>query len=139
MRRPYVFYEKFVCFVKKVYLCTCFSLIKVYITNNYSPIKMYRTAINKLNEWKLDKKRKPLIIQGARQVGKTWLMQEFGKTAFKKVVYINFEQEVELRNLFEKDLQIPRIITTLEAYTKVSITPNDSVKNTNLKKPFVHL
>ena len=88
---------------------------------------MYRTAINDLYEWKLDKKRKPLIIQGARQVGKTWLMQEFGKTAFKKMVYVNFEYEIELRNLFQKDLQIPRIITTLEAYTKIPISPDDTL------------
>jgi len=88
---------------------------------------MYRTAINNLHEWKLSGKRKPLIIQGARQVGKTWLMQEFGKTAFKKVVYVNFEQEVELRNLFEKDLQIPRIVTTLEAYTNTPISPDDTL------------
>jgi len=47
---------------------------------------MYRTKIKELNEWKLSSKRKPFIIQGARQVGKTWLIQEFGKTEFKQMV-----------------------------------------------------
>ena len=49
---------------------------------------MYRTALEDLHKWKANPFKKPLIIRGARQVGKTWLMQEFGKAAFENVVYI---------------------------------------------------
>ena len=52
---------------------------------------MYRVAIEKLLKWKESKRRKPLIIEGARQVGKTWLMQEFGRQAYAETVYINFD------------------------------------------------
>ena len=51
---------------------------------------MKRYAIKNLINWKESQKRKPLIIRGARQVGKTWLMKEFGKTQYKKTIYINF-------------------------------------------------
>ena len=88
---------------------------------------MYRTAIEELKKWKLDKNKKPLIVQGARQVGKTWLIQEFGKTEFKKMVYVNFEHETELQDLFIKNLNIPRIITTLEGVSGVSITEEDTL------------
>lgn len=88
---------------------------------------MYRIKSKALIKWKLDKKRKPLIVQGARQVGKTWLIQEFGKTEFKKMVYINFEHETELQDLFLKDLHIPRIITTLEAFSGISISAEDTL------------
>lgn len=87
---------------------------------------MYRTKIEELIKWKSDKYRKPLIVQGARQTGKTWLIQAFGKNEFKETVYINFEHETALQDLFLKDLHIPRIITVLEAYTNTSI----SAKNT---------
>jgi predicted AAA+ superfamily ATPase len=88
---------------------------------------MYRTKIKELINWKLSKKRKPLIVQGARQVGKTWLIQEFGRTEFKKMVYVNFEYETELQGLFLKDLRIPRIITALEAFSGISITAEDTL------------
>ena len=88
---------------------------------------MYRTSIKNLINWKLDKDRKPLIVQGARQVGKTWLIQEFGRTEFKKMVYVNFEHETELQTLFLKDLHIPRIITVLEAFFGISISASDTL------------
>ena len=88
---------------------------------------MYREKIKYLIKWKLKADRKPLIIQGARQVGKTWLLQEFGKQEFKKMVYINFERETELQELFLKDLHIPRIITILEAFSGISISPQDTL------------
>jgi predicted AAA+ superfamily ATPase len=88
---------------------------------------MYRTKIKDLIKWKLDKNRKPLIVQGARQVGKTWLIQEFGTSEFKKMVYINFEHETELQNLFLKDFHIPRIITTLEAYSGLTVSAKDTL------------
>ena len=75
---------------------------------------MKRYAINKLIEWKNDSNRKPLIIRGARQVGKTWLMKEFGKTEYKKVIYINFELDKLMCDLFSIDFDTKRIIEGLE-------------------------
>ncbi|MDR1526648.1 MAG: AAA family ATPase, partial [Dysgonamonadaceae bacterium] len=70
---------------------------------------MYRSAIKKLIEWKLDNNKKPLIFLGARQVGKTWLMQEFGKQEYRQMAYINFERADELRNTFLPDLNPKRL------------------------------
>ena len=75
---------------------------------------MKRYAINKLMDWKESQNRKPLIIRGARQVGKTWLMKEFGKTQYKKTIYINFEDNDLMREHFSKDLNTKRIIEGLE-------------------------
>lgn len=77
---------------------------------------MYRIAIEKLFEWKESKYRKPLIIEGARQVGKTWLMQEFGRKAYKNTVYINFESNSRMSQLFTSDLDTTRLIMGLELY-----------------------
>jgi len=82
---------------------------------------MYRTKINELKKWKLNANRKPLIVQGARQVGKTWLIQEFGRTEFKSMVYVNFENETRLQDLFQQDLNPERIITTLEMFFQTKI------------------
>jgi len=71
---------------------------------------MYRTKIKELITWKLSDGRKPLIVQGARQVGKTWLLKELGKTEFKQTIYVNFEKEVRLQDLFLQDLNPKRII-----------------------------
>ncbi|MBS4039485.1 MAG: ATP-binding protein [Flavobacteriales bacterium] len=75
---------------------------------------MYRNLIKDLIFWKEKPNRKPLIIQGARQVGKTWLMKSFGETHFKEVVYINFESSVRLQNIFKDDFSIERIISIFE-------------------------
>lgn len=77
---------------------------------------MYRFTIEKLYKWKESKHRKPLIIEGARQVGKTWLMKEFGKTAYKDCVYINFDSNSVMAELFASDLNVSRIITGIELY-----------------------
>jgi len=82
---------------------------------------MYRTKIKELIQWKLSNKRKPLIVQGARQVGKTWLIQEFGKAEFAQTIYVNFEKMNRLQDLFVQDLDPHRIIGTLEAYFKTKI------------------
>ena len=57
---------------------------------------MYRCAIERLYKWKEEHNRKPLIIEGARQVGKTWLMREFGKQAYQNTVYINFDANLRM-------------------------------------------
>lgn len=82
---------------------------------------MKRNAIKELYEWKENNGRKPLVILGARQVGKTWLMKEFGKEAYKKCVYVNFEDNDDLRGLFEHDFDIQRIIANLQWTTGVTI------------------
>lgn len=80
---------------------------------------MERYAIQELYAWKDKKNRKPLILQGARQVGKTWLMQKFAKEAFSKSIYINFENNDRLANLFEKDFDIRRILFEIQLATGI--------------------
>lgn len=74
---------------------------------------MEREAIGQLYEWKARPNRKPLIIRGARQVGKTWLMLEFAKKAYEKWIYVNFEDEEMLKHVFELDFDVPRILNAL--------------------------
>lgn len=83
---------------------------------------MERYAINELIKWKEKANRKPLILQGARQVGKTWLMQKFASESFSKSIYINFENNAQLSNLFVKDFDIKRI--TLEIQLATGIKPD---------------
>jgi len=82
---------------------------------------MIRLIIDELKQWKAKQNRKPLIIQGARQVGKTYVMKDFGTNYFKKHVYINFESNSNLQSVFEPDLNIARIITVFEIETGVNI------------------
>ena len=88
---------------------------------------MYRFAIEKLLKWKKNKKRKPLIIEGARQVGKTWLMQEFGRQYYKDTVYINFDSNSSMTELFSSDLNTDRLIMGLELYAGHKINPNNTL------------
>lgn len=88
---------------------------------------MYRTAIDKLYHWKENKHRKPLIIEGARQVGKTWLMKEFGKQAYTDTVYINFDANSRMMALFASDLDTERLITGLELYVGRKIDPDTTL------------
>lgn len=80
---------------------------------------MFRTEINSLVRWKNSKNRKPLIIRGARQVGKTWLMKEFGKVEYKQTLYINFESSAHLKDIFNTDFDIQRILTALQIETGI--------------------
>lgn len=88
---------------------------------------MYRSAIEQLHKWKLRNNKKPLIIRGARQVGKTWLMQEFGKAAYRNVVYVNFDNNAQMRELFSFDMRVDRIVTGLELYAGHKIDPADTL------------
>lgn len=88
---------------------------------------MYRTAFEKLCKWKERENRKPLIIEGARQVGKTWLMKEFGKQAYKDTVYINFDSNSKMSELFGADLNIDRLIMGIEIYIGRKINPNNTL------------
>ncbi|WNY26600.1 hypothetical protein MsAm2_03720 [Methanolapillus ohkumae] len=80
-----------------------------------------------LLRWKQEKTRKPLIIRGARQVGKTWLMREFGKIAFQKTVYVNFDHNSQMEELFSIDLDTKRIIVGLELYCGHKIDPKNTL------------
>lgn len=88
---------------------------------------MKRTAMNHLIEWKNDPDRLPMIIKGARQVGKTWLMQEFGKCFFDKYAYINFDRNKRMKHLFTNDYDIDRLLDGLSLESGVKITPNDTL------------
>lgn len=88
---------------------------------------MYRIAIEKLYKWKNSKRRKPLIIEGARQVGKTWLMKEFGEQAYADTVYINFDSNSRMADLFSADLDTDRLIMGLELYAGRKINPDNTL------------
>ncbi len=88
---------------------------------------MYRIAMEKLLKWKQSKRRKPLIIEGARQVGKTWLMKEFGRQAYADTVYINFDSNSRMAELFASDLDTERLIMGLELYIGSKIDPENSL------------
>ena len=75
---------------------------------------MERLLMQELVKWKGKQNRKPLLIKGARQVGKTWLMKEFGKRCFENVVYINFENNRRMKNVFAMDYDVERILSALK-------------------------
>lgn len=88
---------------------------------------MYRKLYKKLLQWKESSSRKPLILQGARQVGKTWLMKEFGKCEFASFVYVNFERDTWASALFDVDYDVERILLFLQAHTGVVIEPGKTL------------
>lgn len=88
---------------------------------------MYRIAIEKLYKWKESRRRKPLIIEGARQVGKTWLMKEFGEKAYQDTIYINFDSNSRMSELFSEDLNVDRLIMGIELYAGKKIDPDHTL------------
>ena len=88
---------------------------------------MERTAFNNLLDWKNSLDRKPLILKGARQVGKTWLMQEFGKRYYENTVYYNFDEEDELKSIFESNKNPQRIIELLSMISGEKIIPGNTL------------
>ena len=88
---------------------------------------MERTAIEKLVEWKNSTWRKPLVIEGARQVGKTWLVKKFAQENYKKLAYVNFEEMKILQSLFIQDFDITRIVTAIGAATHTTCTECDTL------------
>ncbi|MDR3295002.1 MAG: ATP-binding protein [Clostridiales Family XIII bacterium] len=88
---------------------------------------MKRYAMELLIQWKNSKHRKPLILQGARQVGKTWLMTEFGKQFYENVAYVDFRNNRRMQKLFEGDFDIPRLIEGLQVETHEKITPEKTL------------
>lgn len=81
--------------------------------------RMKRTAYAQFLKWKKSPYRKPLVIKGARQVGKTWLMKEFGKNEYRSVAYVNFEKTAQLSGIFEQDFDIQRILSSVQLITGV--------------------
>lgn len=88
---------------------------------------MYRDAIEKLEKWKSRKNRKPLIVRGARQVGKTWLMREFGRKNYEKCAYISMDENERMENVFRDAFDIDRILLALEIEAGFKITPEDTL------------
>lgn len=88
---------------------------------------MYRYKIEELKKWKKLKDRKPLIIRGARQVGKTWLIKEFGKQEYQQVAYINFDDNERMNQLFSGDFDIERIIQGLKIESGVNIEAENTL------------
>lgn len=88
---------------------------------------MKRTKLKELIAWKNSPARKPLIIRGARQVGKTWLMKEFGITNYAQTVYVNFEKNKRLKGLFTDDFDIRRVIVALQAESGLTIHPDNTL------------
>ena len=88
---------------------------------------MKRTAMQQLIEWKKRPNRKPLVIKGARQVGKTWLMKEFGKQYFEKTAYITFYNNQRMARVFDEDYDIERILMNINIETKQEVTPEDTL------------
>ena len=88
---------------------------------------MKRYAMRQLVEWKNRLNRKPLILKGARQVGKTWLMKEFGRQHFAKVAYVTFYNNQRMKRVFDDDYDIERIIMNINIETKLEVTPSDTL------------
>lgn len=88
---------------------------------------MERLQFGKLTNWKKSNGRKPLIIRGARQVGKTWLMKQFAEREYAATAYVNFESSKTLKNLFTDDFDIRRIITAIQIETGVQINPENTI------------
>lgn len=88
---------------------------------------MQRYALKHLINWKNKKNHKPLVIQGARQVGKTWLMQEFGKKYYEQVAYINFDVDVKSREIFDVDYDTERLIMDIGLATKTKINAENTL------------
>lgn len=83
--------------------------------------------MNKLISWKNSDKRKPLIVNGARQVGKTWLLKTFGEENYTNVAYISFYNNQRAKNIFENDFDMNRIILSLQLESNEKISPNNTL------------
>lgn len=88
---------------------------------------MYRSVYNNLKQWKLSKDRKPLVLSGARQIGKTYILKEFGKSEFKKLAFFSLDRELSVRSIFENTTDTHSIMLSLSAISGVDITPKDTL------------
>ena len=90
-------------------------------------ITLKRNAIQYLIKWKFSEERKPMILKGARQVGKTWVMIEFGKNYYDNYVYFNFDEEDDLKSIFKTNKNPNRIIELLSIIANDQILPNKTL------------
>ena len=88
---------------------------------------MYRTIIQQLKAWKDNPQRKPLLLNGARQVGKTYILQEFGATCYEKVAYVNLDHNNDIDSIFAPDFDISRIVRSLSALLHLHIEPGNTL------------
>ena len=88
---------------------------------------MERFAIQRLKAWKENPRRKPLVLMGARQVGKTWLMKEFGRKFYEKVAYVSFFNNETIAKEFKTDYDVKRLLSVLNIASGVTITPGDTL------------
>ena len=88
---------------------------------------MYRDILNELNKWKDKSRRKPLIITGVRQCGKTYIVDEFAHEEFDSYVKVNFESEEKLTAIFDYDFDVARIISELERHYKTKVIPGKTL------------
>ena len=88
---------------------------------------MKRNAMEELKKWQTDPERKPMVLRGARQVGKTWLMKEFGRTCYENYVYFNFDEEDELKSIFADSKNPTRIIELLSMLSGKKIIPGKTL------------
>jgi predicted AAA+ superfamily ATPase len=88
---------------------------------------MERALLKSLFQWKDKADRKPLIIRGARQVGKTWLLKEFGKRYYKNIAYINFETAKSLHRIFESGFEVDKLIMALKIETDTEIIAGETL------------
>ena len=88
---------------------------------------MRRNALELLKRWKTSEDRKPMVLKGARQVGKTWLMKEFGQSCYQHTAYFNFDEEDELKSIFETNKNPQRIIELLSLIAGEKILPGETL------------
>lgn len=89
---------------------------------------MYRSLMSKLQKWMDSPSRKPLILEGARQVGKTWLLQEFGKSYFKSVAYVLVEKHLaSLQKTLDEGINVDRLLLDFQLITNTAIVPGETL------------
>lgn len=88
---------------------------------------MYRDAVRKLMEWKKSENHRPLIIRGAQQVGKTWLMKEFGRLEYEKVAYVSFDNNPRLDSPFKSGMDVRKLVDGLNIKVGFNIDPKNTL------------
>lgn len=88
---------------------------------------MKRDLITELAAWKSSPLRKPLLLLGARQVGKTWLLQEFAREHYRNVVYVRFDRDERMKETFEKDFDMKRILTSLQLHAGEAVVAGETL------------
>src|ERR1700722_18570916 len=88
---------------------------------------MKRDIYRLLEDWKRSKRRKPLILNGARQVGKTYSLKHFGKTSYKQMAYLNFEKDEKLSQYFEGTLDPKQLLKIISIHTEIDIEPDNTL------------